>query len=158
METSVDSVSLLMRERTADRSWALTLTAGNDLRFDVSGDGAAVTNVSSTAALADGTWYFGVGRHDPDADQLYLTVFSTGALWGETSAAHSTGIQSTTGDFNMGVRHDGGYFDGEIDEAFIFDDLLSTGEIDWLWNSGSGRAYSDTNTGVSFTGRMILIA
>jgi hypothetical protein len=84
-----------------------------------------------------------IAWHDDSANTLYLQI-NDGT---PDSASFSGSITDGSGDFMVGSRNGTErHYDGLIDEVAIFDDVLTSAERTWLYNSGSGRSYTDLST------------
>lgn len=64
---------------------------------------------------------------------------------GSTSSASGTGFTATTANLGIGGNPSGTEWSigGAVDEAFIYKRCLLDIEVDWLYNSGAGRTYTD---------------
>jgi hypothetical protein len=122
-------------------------------RFEMtlSPDGTNETQepADNLGAPALATWYFVLGWHDPDANTINIQV-NNGTV---DSAAYTTGIFDGTAPFDLGRNEAGGgfYWDGLIDEAFVYKKVLTANERTWLYNSGAGRTYTDLYEAASVT-------
>lgn len=84
-------------------------------------------------------------------NQYMITVTNDGANWELFINGSSQGTNTTRTPGNssatlyIGSQTTGTalYIDGVMDELAVFDDVLTSAEITWLYNSGSGRSYSD---------------
>lgn len=130
-----DRVAQILWQQTTDR-----------FRFAVSHDGTNTTTIDADTlgAPAINTWYYINAYHDPDTDLIGIQVNNGG--W--DTAAHVGGIHDPTfaaTRMRLGARCRlvDLYWDGEIDEAFIAAGILIAADWTTLYNSGSGRAYSD---------------
>ena len=96
-----------------------------------------VTNTTPTVS----TWYFLTAWHDSGADTINLQVNNGAPI----SAPYSGG--SMDSGYLMAIgrvgAYNGGYFNGLIDEVFMYKRLLTAEERTWLHNSGNGRSYSE---------------
>lgn len=92
-----------------------------------------------TSVFSPATWVFVVVGYNSATGRSCVSV--NGAA--PTTAARTYGGLATA-PFNIGYDLSGGLptFDGVIDEAFYYTRWLSDDELSWLYNSGSGRAYS----------------
>lgn len=117
------------------------------------GGGAYSNSISLGQTLATDTWYHWVYNYDASAGTLQ--VYIDGSL-AATHNSTPTSIYNGTADLKVGEGQ--GYFDGARDEIAIWSgQTLSTAEISWLYNSGSGRSYSDLSGGggVTFTPKVM---
>jgi len=125
------------------REYVLLLRGTTDkLEFNVSGNGTAVTGAEWGSAISTGTWYFVVAWHDSVNNQVGIEVNNSSPV----TEAHTAGCFDSDSSFMIGASSKGTpdqFLDGLADEAFVFDKVLSADEREWLYNSGSGRAYAD---------------
>ena len=124
------------------REWVLFCNTGasNKLHFEVEdGDGLAMS-VESTDSITTNTWYFVVVQHDAGANEISVSI-NAGT---PDTAAHSTGVREGSADFVIGASPSQSLFwDGLIDEVGFWKRILSADEIEWLYNDGNGRGYSE---------------
>ena len=109
---------------------------------DASDDSSA--NCELVSSLSTDTWYMVVVQRDGSEDKNYVY------LNGNTSSQECGGngdMADREEDFWIG-RVASSYFDGEIDLVAYWDRMLTSDERTWLYNSGSGRQYSDLPGGV----------
>lgn len=97
----------------------------------------------------------GVATSDATWDDTDGNIFVVGVRSGDTMTLYVNGsAQSTTGDLSSSTESSGdvdlwinreanAYGDCYYDECFIFTEALSSDDITWLYNSGSGRSYGD---------------
>ena len=121
--------------------YQLTTGTNDKLQFRVS-DGTTLTTVEASAACVALTWYFVVGWHDSDADKIYVQV-NNGT---PAEAAHSAGCQVSTNPFRLGAYY-GSFGDhfmyGLIDQAGLWNRVLTSAERTLLYNGGSGLSYAN---------------
>ena len=137
-----------------DAVWSKYVTSGNHREYMlyinsskfqwlVSSDGTSSTSVvaDSEGTLSTGTWYFVTVYHDATANEIGVSV-NGGTI---DTASHTTGVNDDTSEFNLGAweDHTTNFLDGALDEVVVWNKVLSQDEIDWLYNLGSGRAFSD---------------
>ena len=139
------------KNSTNDREYMLAVHSNNTIWWIISSDGTATNSIYSTGTLSTGTWYHIVAYHDAANDLMGIVLDST-THW---STGYANGCNDNVASFIVGAKDEGAdyHFDGLIDEASIWNDVLSTGEVDWLYNGGSGRTYTDFT--VPFAGRII---
>lgn len=87
-------------------------------------------------------WYFFVGWHDADNDQIGIAIDGGTA---DVTSSYTDGIYSGTAGFSLGdtATGEGTSFAGQIDQVGFWKRVLTSEERTWLYNSGSGRAYSE---------------
>jgi len=118
-------------------------SALNRIKCTMSTNGAAITTITSSSlgAPSTGVWYFVVCRHDATNNQISIRVNS---LTLDTTPFAHGGIYAGTAALYLGSTDGGGsVLDGYLDMIFLYKKLLSTDEMDWLYNSGNGRAYCE---------------
>lgn len=153
------SIGTWVKTSTAAQGVAASFVASNkDNSYafqSVEATGAIRSSIRNTSTLSlittgtgfgDGSWYFVVGVYVSATERyLYVDAVEEQGSASETSATFDTDWD----EFGIGRLDDstpGAYFNGEIDEVFIFGKALSADEITWLHNGGSGRTYSDLST------------
>ena len=104
--------------------------------------GTIRTYISSTAGFSSGPnpWHMvTVNFQKQSSTTLQVTTFVDGNNIGQ-----STNLVVTMANFNpndnmvIGKYYDGGFFDGEICNMMIFNKVLKTNEIAYLYNNGNG--------------------
>ena len=121
-----------------DREFLL-FSGATDAKFRayISSDGSSSTNIGWGSAASLSTWYFVVCWHDSVANTINIQVNNGTPL----SNSHTTGAnQNDNGIFGVGKTCRWGW-DGEIDEAFVYSRVLTSGERTALYNSGNGMTY-----------------
>lgn len=125
-------------------------TFGGNIRWTVS-DGTTTTDRDGDGSntFTANTWHFIVVSHDATANEICLEIDNSGspvctAHTAGANGASSAGFYIGTNDAGTGTTGSGsGESIGYWDQFFIFNDILTTDEKTWLYNSGSGRAYSE---------------
>lgn len=110
----------------------------NRFRFVVSADGTTTTAATGSVSVSTGQWYHIVAWADTGEVGIKVNA-------GTAATVPGSGIHNGSGDFAMCRPGSlpSNYFDGYIDEVGLWDRVLTSEEVDWLYNSGSGRSYSD---------------
>lgn len=119
---------------------------GNDglgrLHANISTGAALLTAGPSGATLSINTWYFfamvlSVSGHTLKA---YVNGVERGSV-----ATGGVSAQDAGGAFLIGKLTEATalYHGGRMDEAFLYKRALSVDELEWLYNAGAGRAYSE---------------
>jgi len=123
-----------------NRDYGLSLNADGTVRFFTFDAGDAWLYMDSTATLSAGTWYFITGWHSTATNKVYIKINDASP----EEKAVGTPRASTAAEFRVGSSNVGPYhFDGLLDEAFFYKKVLSSAELTWLYNSGSGRSYAN---------------
>lgn len=113
--------------------------------FTIWNAGATSYSVESTIAPELSTWYHVVARWN-HTTKLQELIINNGTPNSQVNA----GVTITGYTYDMTIGHaawaqtDPNYnHRGYIDECCIYTRVLSDAEVAWLYNSGSGRTYSD---------------
>jgi hypothetical protein len=131
----------------SNREYYLAKSSSDTLIFYLSGDGTNVSGVGlGGSSVSVGNWYFFAVWHDPEAN-----IFGgrTNANSPNT-ASYSGGIYDGTSTFIIGARNYAAArtaVTGRLDEVNIWRRVLISDEIDWLYNAGAGRVFTDLVTG-----------
>ena len=117
----------------------INFTAGDNFpQFLVSSTGLDSTSLVSATPIVVSTWNQLILRHDSIADTISLQ-FNNGAI---ESTAHSGGLFDGAQPFRIGsLGTPGQYWDGRIGPIRMAKRVWTTGEGDWLYNGGAGRAF-----------------
>lgn len=107
------------------------------LLFSVSADGTTVTN-RGFGSLSVNTWHFFFIYHDAAADEIGASL-DDGSI---TTSSHSGGCHDNSLDITVSDGSAVGW-DGYLDEIVWYDQVLSSADVTYLYNSGAGRAYAD---------------
>jgi roadblock/LC7 domain-containing protein len=107
------------------------------------GNGSVFCIVSSNnfGALSPATWYDIATWHDSINNQIYISINNstpnaTSCTTGSYNSLNSMG-------FGRAEQYPGSYADATLDEWSIYKEVLSTDELTWLYNSGTGRSYCE---------------
>jgi hypothetical protein len=96
-------------------------------------DAVAWSSTSTTS-----TWYFVCGWTEKSASKIYISVNAGTPVSANLTASRNG---SGTGVFQIGGHANTYNLSGSIDETVYYKRTLTTDEIAWLYNSGSGRNY-----------------
>lgn len=138
--SSLDKIVSKMGSTDGHSLWSLGLYDG---RINIKANHVSGTSdVFSGTYLSTGVWYHVVGIINGTGMRIYLNGVDDGFL-ANTNALVTTSIQKMTIGYEepvvVGDRY---FFDGLIDEVGIWNRSLTADEIEYLYNSGSGLAYS----------------
>jgi hypothetical protein len=122
------------------RAYRLDLRQDNSLGFLVSQNGALsnqnILEVAPPTPLVANTWYHLAGVFD--AGQQTLSLYLDGELIGSQPVNFNT-VYDTTAPFMLGANLQNGqptqFFDGELDEWYLFGQALSESEIEALMSN-----------------------
>ena len=106
-------------------------------------DSAAFVNADNLGSPAVETWYYIIAWHDAAGDTLNIQVNNGTVDSVGTGGSLQAGSDAV---FMLGRREYGTAtesMEGAMDETGYWKRLLTSTERTWLYNSGSGRAYSD---------------
>jgi hypothetical protein len=127
-------VGILMKGTAASEegtAWMLIMNATNNLRFYIEASGS--WKYGDIALPYDTGWHHLVGTYDKENVRLYL---DNAAGTPQASTANIS-VRDTT-DVEAGRDINYGQFQGVIDEIGIWGRVLSTNEIEYIYNSGAG--------------------
>lgn len=130
------------KDDTNDREYFLRYETGGasgSLEMAVSSNGAALTAMyESTVINATATWYFVAMGYD--GANIWIRLNGQA----RETTAYSSGIFDGPSDFMLGNKHAGGsHLDGLLDECAVWDRNVTDADLDWIYNSGTGRSYTD---------------
>lgn len=129
--------------------WYISYTYGADLRLHR--EGATIYEWDTSMTFSSGTWYYVVISYDASEESASCYVNNVSKTFTRSSASGHNGL---LGNMTIGgISSTSGSYDltGRVDEMAVFDDLLTTDELDWLYNSGSGRTYVDIDPAATST-------
>jgi len=132
---------LISKDAGGDRAYSIFYhTGAGQYRLLVSGDGASVgfVNYGDGGSIVTDTWNMLTFYHDSAADEIGFGVNAGTPI----TNSYSAGMYNSGQPFFLG-RYYSSYGDISIDELAIWDRLLTQAELDWLYDSGSGRTYED---------------
>lgn len=109
-------------------------------RFGCAVDFCAHFNVGDPGDITAGNWYMVTIMHNTTRDEIYLNGVRKN--WSISGTLQNNINQFYVGEY---LGYGDNYFDGIIDELTIFNKTLTQAEIDYLYNSGSGRDLFESN-------------
>lgn len=143
------TTTLRRRQEPGSREYALVYNQAIDrFRFYASPDGTSysVVTANNFGSPAAGVWYFVTAWYD--GVNLNISV-NNGAA---DSINHVGGIFDGSQPFGLGDRGANLYsLNGSLDETAIYKRTLTSAERSWLYNGGTGRAYTDLSSPPSST-------
>ena len=154
--TSGTEGDLLGKKRGVLEGYRVIMFPSGLIRFEINEGGmAGITyGVNSTSIYHDNVWHLVITQRDATDNMI--------KMWIDNSYIGSSGGTAlnldTVANFAIGANYTGGTeFFGLIDEAMIFNDVLTDAERTEIWNSGSGKVVSlyptDNPTVVNATGQ-----
>ena len=140
---------MLSSYRTGIQSgdWAISLTSEGRirlLRITTTSPAASVRWLTDSSVISTSTWYHVL--------IAYNTSGSSAACWiNGASVTFTPSSLETAEGWSTSVIDVGGYstststynYDGYLDELAVWGKALNGDNAEWLYNSGSGRSYSD---------------
>lgn len=117
--------------------------ATDETWVDISSNGSSVTqagqNQPGITNWSTATWYFLLYEYDASAGTVYVALNDGTA---QSDAGYPTSIFDGTAAFTVGVGLLAGaeYFDGLMDEWFVYNTLLDDSQEAEIYNSGSGMS------------------
>ncbi len=126
--------------------WDDTDFTGNT-RFSTYGAAQYDVTADANNELQGNAWNLVCGGYE-NGVELWIKVCNSveGCSQAATTAAQTNDPTApTAADYVFGSSHqDGGTgYIGHLDELCVFNDRLTDAEVQWLYNNGSGRSYSD---------------
>ena len=127
---------------SGDVEYTLRYDNGADrFSFVVGGSGYNTVDADNLGAPSTGTWYQIIAWHDSTANTINIQV-NNGVV---DSVGSVSPPNDTAGNMTIGQDHinAGRALDGRMDETIFAKRVYTSGEREWFWNSGDGRAYSE---------------
>ena len=124
---------------TGGYTLATTNSVNSEVGFGCVGPGGTANPTSG--ALNTGQWYFLVGWFDSSNSTAYLSVDNAAPI---SEVIGGGGVLANPSvDFMIGAFDSPAiqYMDGDIDEVFIYNRLLTADERSYLHNNGNGRTW-----------------
>lgn len=130
----------LIAKRTgaSGRSYSIQILSTGYLVFTAYADGSTATNITTAIVAPTNTWNFVTATHN-NGSNITLRINNETPV----SATLTGGIYDSLAAFSVGSIVGASSFSGDIDELGVYTRVLSTDELDWLYNSGAGRSYCD---------------
>lgn len=98
--------------------------------------GVSVSSATYTVTLTTGVWYHLVATYNSGTGDMELFVDGVSRA---TANQTGTGIGAVGDEFSISGQNGGSLFSGLADEVGVWSKILSSTEIDDLYNSGSGQ-------------------
>lgn len=121
------------------------------LRFYNSDDGTNIVYDSSSYSFTTGTWYHIVLVYDASAGSAEIYINGSSH---DTLTTLDTSIINASGVFYLGAFDASSFFDGRLDEVFVYSRALSSGDVVDLYNSNNALGCSSVlnpDTGTTST-------
>lgn len=120
-------------DTVGDRAFLLRFVgSSNKLNFRISSTGSDNITIDSATSLVVGTWTHVCAVFVPSTS---ITIYIDGVSDASNTTSIPASIHDSADDFVMGNRLVGGtsnFWNGQIDEACIFNKALSADEVAWL--------------------------
>lgn len=128
--------TLAAKGRISDtEGWRLFLEETTQtLELTMSSDGTTTVKAAGATTLSTDTWYHGCFVYDDTDVRIYLNG-SVDTNGGENPLTYSSGINDNTEPFYIG-RSASQYFSGSVDEVIIFNEALTSTQIEEIYTSG----------------------
>jgi len=144
LEDNLDNPMIMEYRKNAGGYVTFTVSiasATGKLQYIDDGDGREVCTSSGVVPTQE--WVFLSIRKDKSSQKIYLGVNNT-----ETECAGDSGSSTGTGYpiFFGRSSWDSQYLEGKIDEVGIWSRLITTEELDFLYNNYTGLTYGDDGT------------
>jgi hypothetical protein len=119
-----------------------TADSTNRFQFFIGGSDYSIISANNFGAASTATWYFIVAWHDTGDDTINIQVNNGTANSTARTAAPADGT-SALHVGGWGSVGPGRYWNGRIDQLGFWKRTLTAAEKTWLYNSGSGRTYTE---------------
>lgn len=129
--------------------------SGNFLCLEIWNNGGGTTDVFATTygALGSGSWIMVFVSYKASDGAAAISV---NAGTQDTSAMTAGIISAGNADFQIGRYKSTGYFAGKVDQCALWDRVISQTEIEEIYNSGNGLAYSEWDAAGGIVGTGVL--
>ena len=109
------------------------VNSSGNITFVASSNGTVFAVTTSTTTVAALSWVHVAVVYDPGAGTPYIKIFIDGVEDVSNTTSIPAQINDSTAAFCIGTLDSGSNpFEGQIDDACIFDKALSTDEVKWL--------------------------
>ena len=126
-----------------NREWEITRSNSNNMGFFTWDNSLNYKAVYASKAWVDETWYFVVAYYDQAGQEIGISIdngaFSTGAIVDTTMNTSTSEAFEIGGVSGTSTR----WLSGNLDEIGVWNRVLPADEITWLYNGGTGRAFSE---------------
>lgn len=123
------------------REYHLIINSANTFAFRTYSNAGDDNNnvVFLSPSLSTATWYFLLAWRNSSNGNIYISLNNGTAA----SAAYTLSNSNTTPLTIGAVASSSLFFNGAIDETFVYKRVLTDDERAWLYNSGAGRTYCE---------------
>lgn len=127
--------------------WGFNIYNNGRLEFSAGRNSAQTNATTGAGVITASAWYFITGIFDHTVG-TYGTVYISANNGAQTSAALTSakvagsGLPVSIGDLSH-TRSTYGNMSGAVDEVCVYQRVLTSDELAWLYNEGNGRAYSE---------------
>ena len=106
----------------------------------------------SATSIADGKWHHVVGSYDGTTASIYVD----GVLSASSATSGGTQVTNSTGDFFIGSRAAGSYWNGSIDEVLVTKSTISSNEVAEAYRLGRNHYLTLTGGATDLSGKTTL--
>jgi hypothetical protein len=140
VNSSATAQTLFSRYGNFQREYLVDVTSSGYVRSIMSTDATNTVTITSTSTLTSTTWYFICTWHDAANNLMGLSINNGTPVTGTIST-----VYGGTGPLIFGSQGAYGSLSGRLDEFTFYKRLLTSDEREWLYNSGTGRAYCEVS-------------
>jgi hypothetical protein len=135
---SKPALGFILNKFSGTAGYSMSYDSGSDrFRFAVGDSDSSHTELADVlGSPSTGVWYYIVAWHDSTANTVNIKI-NNGAT---DSGSYSAGITSFGADFLLGFPGSNS-IDGVVDEASVWERVLTEQEMTDLYNGGDGLAY-----------------
>jgi len=129
---AVEDGALISKLVGGSYTFQLTTKPGNDVQILISGTGADTFTATATDSYSIGSWVHVAAVYTPSTS---LKIYIDGIEKDSNTTSIPSSLFDSTAEFQIGAREFNGseiYFDGQIDDACVFNKALSADEVKWL--------------------------
>lgn len=145
---SATNMGLIGKVLYPNREYQLRINDGSNLlQLWMSSNGSSQTKKQVSWSPLTSTWYHVGFTYNASAGEVKFYI--DGSQQGSTQTGMPTNLYNGSAELRIGHIEAGDYMDGIIDEVALYSRTLTSSEMNWLYNSGSGRSYSDISGGAA---------
>lgn len=147
-----------MSDPTLYRGWAMRANATGEVQVYLINDNSTTNQISvqTTAKYNDGVWHHVTFTYDGSSTAAGVKIYVDGALQAKTTNTDAlSGTIVSTDELRLGARKTTGnetYFNGNLDEAAVYNKTLSAAEVSAIWNLGTPNDLSLLGSATNLVG------